>query len=54
MLPQWCDARHVDWWSRGGVSDVTNGVLLCERHHTHVHQDDLTATITATSVTWHR
>lgn len=53
MPPQWTDAHHVDWWSRGGASDITNGALLCARHHTHVHQDDLTATITATGVTWH-
>lgn len=53
MPGQWCDAHHVDWWSRGGGSDVTNGALLCGRHHTRVHDLDLTATITATSVTWH-
>lgn len=54
MPPQWTDAHHVDWWSRGGTSDIGNGALLCERHHTRVHQLDLTATITATGVTWHR
>lgn len=53
MPPQWCDAHHVDWWSRGGTSDVTNGALLCQRHHTRVHTHDMTATITATGVTWH-
>ena len=53
MPPQWCDAHHVDWWSRGGRSDVSNGALLCPRHHTLVHTRDLTATITATGVTWH-
>lgn len=53
MPPQWTDAHHVDWWSRGGTSDIGNGALLCERHHTRVHQLDLTATITSTGVTWH-
>lgn len=53
MPPQWTDAHHVDWWSHGGATDVANGALLCERHHTHVHTRDLTATITATGVTWH-
>ena len=53
MPPQWCDAHHVDWWSRGGGTDVDNAALLCQRHHTRVHQLDLTATITATGVTWH-
>lgn len=51
--PQWCDAHHVRWWSRGGGSDISNGALLCESHHTYVHTHDLTATITATHVTWH-
>ncbi len=50
---QWCDAHHVDWWSRGGGTDIGNGALLCQRHHTRVHSDDLSATITDTGVTWH-
>lgn len=53
MPPQWCDAHHVDWWSRGGATDMDNAALLCERHHTRVHSLDLRATITATGVTWH-
>lgn len=53
MPPQWCDAHHLTWWSRGGPTDLTNAALLCRRHHTRVHQLDLTATITATTVTWH-
>jgi len=27
--------------------------LLCQFHHTLVHKDGLTATVTATDVTWH-
>ena len=53
MPPQWCDAHHVNWWSRGGTTDIDNAALLCERHHTTVHTRDLTATITGTGVTWH-
>ncbi|WP_158288550.1 HNH endonuclease signature motif containing protein [Ornithinimicrobium flavum] len=49
----WCDAHHVVWWSRGGKSDVSNYALLCPRHHTWVHDNDLTATVTAFGVTWH-
>ena len=30
-----------------------NAALLCPRHHTHVHERDLTATATSTGVTWH-
>ncbi len=51
--PQWCDAHHVIWWSRGGKTCLLNLALLCGRHHTIVHEKDLTATITETGVTWH-
>ncbi|MFX0537161.1 DUF222 domain-containing protein [Ornithinimicrobium sp. Y1847] len=49
----WCDAHHVIWWSRGGLSDLDNYALLCPRHHTWVHDNELTATVTALGVTWH-
>src|SRR5699024_824611 len=51
--PQWCDAHHVDHWVNGGPTDLSNGALLCQRHHTYVHTHDLTATVTDTDVTWH-
>jgi hypothetical protein len=35
---QWCDAHHVEWWERGGRTDVENLVLLCRRHHVLVHE----------------
>jgi hypothetical protein len=35
--PGWCDAHHVNWWSRGGPTDVTNMALVCGRHHTDIH-----------------
>lgn len=50
---QWCDVHHVQWWSRGGPTDFANAALLCGRHHTIVHQRDLTATVDETGVTWH-
>ncbi|MGB7449040.1 MAG: DUF222 domain-containing protein [Ornithinimicrobium sp.] len=43
--PQWCDAHHLDWFSRGGRTDLNNLALLCGRHHTLVHQRDLSATV---------
>jgi hypothetical protein len=49
----WCDAHHVLWWSRGGGTDLANLALLCPRHHTLVHDQDLSATITGSVVTWH-
>ncbi|WP_052591635.1 HNH endonuclease signature motif containing protein [Luteipulveratus mongoliensis] len=50
--PQWCDAHHVVWWSRGGATDLGNAALLCGRHHTLVHRRNLTATVTLTGVVW--
>lgn len=49
----WCDAHHVSWWQRGGRSDIANLALLCGRHHTLVHDRDVSATITGSGVTWH-
>ncbi len=53
MPAQWTDAHHLDWWSRGGRTDLDRAALLCERHHTVVHQRDLDATVGAAGVTWH-
>jgi hypothetical protein len=35
----WCEAHHVTYWSRDGDTDLANGVLLCRRHHTIIHQE---------------
>ncbi|TQJ48435.1 HNH endonuclease signature motif containing protein [Phycicoccus sp. SLBN-51] len=35
--PQWTDAHHLVHWADLGPSNLTNGALLCERHHTIVH-----------------
>jgi hypothetical protein len=43
----------VTWWSRGGGTYLLNLALLCGRHHTLVHDRDLTASVTAHGVTWH-
>ncbi len=34
----WCDAHHVVHWADGGVTAVSNLVLLCRRHHRAVHE----------------
>ena len=36
--PQWADGHHLIHWADLGVSDLSNAALLCERHHTVVHQ----------------
>ncbi len=51
--PGWCQAHHVKHWLNGGPTDLNNLALLCQRHHTIVHQHDYTATVTKTGVTWH-
>jgi len=51
--PQWSDAHHVKHWIDGGPTSLLNLGLLCAFHHTHVHQRDLTASVTAFGVTWH-
>ena len=33
----WCDVHHLIHWAHDGNTDVDNGALLCERHHTKVH-----------------
>ncbi|WP_141014948.1 HNH endonuclease signature motif containing protein [Nocardioides sambongensis] len=33
----WCEAHHLDPWSRGGRTDLADGVLLCNFHHHREH-----------------
>ncbi len=36
----WCEAHHSgDPWSRGGRTDLADGVLLCSWHHHRAHDD---------------
>ncbi len=46
------DAHHIRHWLAGGTTDPDNLTLLCERHHTVVHRDALTATVSPAGVTW--
>ncbi|HEY6742229.1 MAG TPA: DUF222 domain-containing protein, partial [Lapillicoccus sp.] len=50
----WADAHHIRHWADGGPTDLTNGTLLCGRHHTIVHRDRLTALVTPSGVRWNR
>ncbi len=36
--PSWCQAHHIVPWSKGGLTTLDNGVLLCGYHHRHLHQ----------------
>jgi Domain of unknown function (DUF222) len=37
----WCDAHHIHYWRHLGLTEYENLVLLCNRHHHHVHRYDL-------------
>lgn len=49
----WCAAHHLTWWSRGGRTDLDQMALLCQRHHTLVHDRDLQGVVAADGrVSW--
>jgi hypothetical protein len=50
--PHWTHAHHNRHWADGGATSLLNLALLCQRHHTWVHDRGLVASITATEVTW--
>lgn len=33
----WCELHHLDPWSRGGKTDLANGIPLCQFHHQRIH-----------------
>jgi len=37
--PSYTEAHHLQWWSRGGTTDLGNGIPLCSFHHHRVHDD---------------
>ena len=38
--PAWCEAHHLQWWSRGGPTDLKNGALFCFYHHHLMHNGE--------------
>jgi hypothetical protein len=34
----WSTPHHIEYWSKGGPSDIANEVLLCHYHHRLVHE----------------
>lgn len=39
--PSWCEAHHLTSpWSKGGKTDLADGVLLCGHHHRLAHHPD--------------
>ncbi len=39
---KWTDAHHIHYWRHGGKTAYHNLILLCSRHHHHVHQQKIT------------
>lgn len=33
----WTELHHLEWWSRGGRTDLDNALPLCAWHHHRVH-----------------
>ncbi|WP_141014800.1 HNH endonuclease signature motif containing protein [Nocardioides sambongensis] len=40
---RWCEAHHLDPWSKGGKTNLDDGVLLCAFHH-HLEHDPASTT----------
>ncbi|HSL37831.1 MAG TPA: DUF222 domain-containing protein, partial [Arthrobacter sp.] len=38
----WCEAHHINYWSRGGSTSAGNGTLLCSHHHHVIHKEQWT------------
>jgi hypothetical protein len=36
----WCDTHHKIHWADNGPTSIDNALLICERHHQHVHHHD--------------
>ena len=48
--PAWCEAHHLCPWSRGGPTDLANGVLVCGFHHRLLHGGEWEARMAADGV----
>jgi len=35
----WCEIHHPHAWSKGGATDLANGLPLCGHHHRRAHDD---------------
>jgi hypothetical protein len=41
----WCEAHHLHPWSRGGPTDLVDGILLCPFHHHRIHDERYAHTV---------
>ena len=50
----WTRAHHVLHWADGGLSEIENGALVCEEHHTFIHTHRLWAQVRNRPDEWGR
>ncbi|MBK6762084.1 MAG: DUF222 domain-containing protein [Micrococcales bacterium] len=48
--PRFCEAHHILHWRHGGLTDVSNLVLLCSRCHHDLHHGRFTVTMTPVGI----
>jgi Domain of unknown function (DUF222) len=41
--PAWCECHHLDDWIKGGLTNLDDGALYCDRHHHLLHEGKFTA-----------
>ncbi|MDI3214108.1 HNH endonuclease signature motif containing protein, partial [Arthrobacter sp. AL12] len=47
----WCEAHHINYWSRGGTTGTENAALLCTHHHHVIHKEHWTIQV-RTGIPW--
>ncbi len=53
--PGWCEAHHLVFWEHGGLTELSNLVLLCSFHHHLCHEGGYrAATVSGGEVVFHR
>ncbi len=53
--PGLCHAHHMNPWSTGATTDLTNARLLCAHHHARIHDETYHHTLTTNGhVRFHR
>ncbi|MDE0546710.1 DUF222 domain-containing protein [Microbacterium sp. C7(2022)] len=48
LPPNMTKVHHIRYWSHGGATDISNGVLLCETCHHRVHDNGWQITVEGT------
>ncbi|WP_298741838.1 HNH endonuclease signature motif containing protein [uncultured Microbacterium sp.] len=46
----WTEVHHIQWWSKNGPTDLSNGILLCTACHHRIHDDGWEIRIDGTGI----